>query len=117
MGILASCYNSLKESSIPHISAQIRETEMNLQIVQNGPNWSISTGNNQLCPTRQFSFLCTGFNYITIRFVQVSFSFSSGLKQSKAGSPGVSVVKDPLAVAGDKGSIPSPLRSHMPQSK
>ena len=50
MGALASCYNSLKKNSIPHISAHITETEMNLQIVQNGHNWSISTGNNHVLP-------------------------------------------------------------------
>ena len=108
MGALASCYNTLKKNSIPHISAQIRETEMNLQIVQNRHNWSISTGDNQLCPTRQFSFLCTGFNYVTISFVQVNFYLSSVLKQSKAGLPWWLSGKEFTCSCRRQGSIPSP---------
>ena len=44
-------------------------------------------------------------------------AFSLGIKeQGPLGFPGGTVVKNPPANAGDKGSSPGPGRSHMPRS-
>ena len=66
--------------------------------------------------TQHSSYVNLNAIILTIKMNAKSFKRTKKFKYSEGDFPGGTVVKNPPANTGDRGSIPGPGGSHMPQS-